>query len=138
MQPISRKVVNLAALRNQVARHAFADKWMANVVQLRDPFQLATDRGTAQPCWQHPQPERDAQINWFHVAQRLCLPQFYRFTPQQPEPEPENDDEQIPAYLDPVHDRQRFGLIAIESDTVTCGCRAVKLLLENCPNCGRA
>lgn len=49
---ITRKVVKMEDVRAQVERHRLPDAWMSTLILLLDPFQRATDRENAKPCFQ--------------------------------------------------------------------------------------
>jgi hypothetical protein len=49
---VTRKVVDIENLRAEVQRHAPLDAWMSYLILLADPFQRATDREGAKPCFQ--------------------------------------------------------------------------------------
>jgi hypothetical protein len=49
---ITRKVVDIEQVRAEVERHSKLDALMSVLVVLLDPFQRATDRDNARPCWQ--------------------------------------------------------------------------------------
>jgi hypothetical protein len=52
MLVVTRKVVDIEKLRAEVQRHAPLDAWMSCLILLLDPFQRATDRERAKPCFQ--------------------------------------------------------------------------------------
>lgn len=43
------------------------DAWMSVLIAITDPFQRATDRENARPCWQRPQPY------WLSPLRRFAL-----------------------------------------------------------------
>lgn len=75
MPQITRKVISseqIAGLRAEVEKHSRLDATMSVVLLTLDPFQRATDRQGAQPCFQPAAKTEDSQ--WFALAQDICVP----------------------------------------------------------------
>jgi hypothetical protein len=70
---ITRKVVNPSAIRAEVERHATLDAMMSVVLLQADPFQHATDRLNALPCWMAS--EAQPQSKWLDLANDICIPE---------------------------------------------------------------
>jgi hypothetical protein len=94
MLQITRKVTTpdqLPEMRANVEKHRTLDAWMSAMLFLADPFQKATDRNNARPCWQ-----RRGQVSeWFAMGKEILLP-----TAPEDDDEPQDDeprDERDPA-----------------------------------------
>ena len=102
MQQITRKVISAQVVRQSVERARVHDAWMSTLILLLDPFQRATDRNGAQPCFQ-PKTE-----NWFDLAKRICAPADELEEREAETTESAEETSYNPErYLDPVYDRYR-------------------------------